>query len=76
MFAGFGGLAYDALQRRDHIDVKIFVFLALLYNPFYTLPLPHFLWTTLNGLVVVGLIIHLMVSDENSQDHFTKKDDQ
>ena len=75
MFAGFGGLAYDALQGRDHIDVKIFVFLALLYNPFYTLPLPHFLWTTLNGLVVVGLIIHLMVSDENSQDHFTKKDD-
>ncbi|WP_051878323.1 DUF6804 family protein [Chryseobacterium sp. FH1] len=77
LFAGFGRLAYDAFQRRDHLDVKIFVFLTLLYNPFYSLPLPHTLWTTTNGLVIVGLIIHLLVSDESSQnpDQFTKKDD-
>nr|WP_133943771.1 DUF6804 family protein [Epilithonimonas xixisoli] len=75
MFAGFGWLAYDAFQRRDHLDVKIFAVMAILYNPFFHIPFPHFLWLIINTLVIIGLIINLLFSEENPYDNFTKKDD-
>lgn len=76
LFAGFLKLAYDAFQRRDQIDITIFAILALIYNPFYSLSIPHFISTTFNGIVIVGLIIHMLASEESPEDHFKKKDDR
>jgi len=76
LFAGFTVLAYEAFQRRDQIDVKIFVFAALLYNPFFLIPFPHFFWLIVNAIAIIGLIINILLTTENPPDDFTKKDDR
>lgn len=76
LFAGFGWLAYDAFQRRDQLDVKIFFSLAILYNPFLVIPIPHFLWLIINTCVIIGMILNLLFSEENPYEDFTKKDDR
>jgi len=75
LFSGFGWLAYDSFQRKDLIDVKIFVILPLLYNPFITLPLPHFLWVIINVIVIIGLILNILFAEDNPYEDQTKKDD-
>jgi len=74
LFVGFGWLAYDALQRRDQIDVKVFVVLTILYNPFIIFPFPHFLWVIIYIIVIIGMVLNILFSEENPYDN-TKKDD-
>lgn len=76
LFVGFGWLAYDAFHRRDQMDVKIFVLLAILYNPFFTPPFPHFVWLILNILVIIGMILNILFAEDNPYEDFTKKDDR
>lgn len=76
LFAGFGWLAYDAFQRRDHLDAKIFVIMAILYNPFFTFPFPNFLWVLINITVIVGLILNILFAQENPYEDQIKKDDR
>ena len=76
LFVGFGWLTYDAFHRRDQIDVKIFVVLTILYNPFFVIPLPHFLWIIVNVLVIVGMILNILFAEDNPYEDFTKKDDR
>jgi fatty acid desaturase len=76
LFSGFGWLAYDAFQRRDQIDVKIFVILAILYNPFITFPFPNFLWIIINVLVIIGLILNMLFAEDNPYEDQIKKDDR
>lgn len=76
LFAGFGWLAYDAFQRRDQLDVKIFVILALLYNPFITFPFPNFLWVIINVIIIIGLILNMLFAEDNPYEDQIKKDDR
>ncbi len=76
LFVGLGWLAYNAFQRRDQLDVKIFVILALLYNPFIVLPFPNFLWVAINMLVIIGLILNILFAEDNPYEDQIKKDDR
>lgn len=76
LLAGFGWLSYDASQRKDHLDIKIFLVLALLYNPFFQLPLPNFLWVIINIIVIIGLIINILFAEDNPYEEQIKKDDR
>jgi len=75
LFAGFGWLTYDAFQRRDSLDIKIFAFLAILYNPFFKFPFPVFLWVIVNIIVIIGLILNILFAEDNPYENPTKKDD-
>ncbi len=76
LFAGFGWLAYDAFERRDHFDVKIYIMVALLYNPFVKFPIPHLLWNIINAVVIIALIINIVFAGDYDYEDYTKKDDQ
>lgn len=76
LFVGFGWLAYDAFQRRDQMDVKIFAVLTILYNPFFIIPFPHFLWIVVNVLVIIGMILNILFAEDNPYEDFTKKDNR
>lgn len=76
LFVGFGWLAYDAFHRQDQIDVKIFVILTILYNPFFIIPFPHFLWIIVNIVVIIGLLLNIFLAEDNPYEDFTKKDDR
>jgi len=76
LFAGFGWLAYDAFERLDHVDVKIYIMVALLYNPFIKLPIPHLLWNIINAVVIIALIINMLFAGDYPYEDYTKKDDQ
>lgn len=76
LFAGFAWLTYDASQRRDHLDMKIFIVLTILYNPFITLPFPHFLWVIIYVIVIIGMILNILFAEENPYEDYTKKDDR
>lgn len=76
LFVGFGWLAYDAFQRKDSLDVKIFVVLALLYNPFIGLPIPNLIQVIINIIVIIGMILNILFSQENPYEDYTKKDDR
>ncbi|WP_312768101.1 DUF6804 family protein [Epilithonimonas sp.] len=76
LFTGFSWLAYDSFNRRDQIDIKIFVILVIIYNPFLPLPFPHILWLIINTIVIIGMILNILFAEENPYDNnFTKKDD-
>lgn len=75
LFSGFGWLAYDAFHRRDHTDVKIFVALTILYNPFFIIPFPHFLWIIINTVVIIGMILNILFAEDNPYEDSIKKDD-
>lgn len=76
LFAGFGWLAYEAFQRRDLIDIKIFIILAILYNPFIGIPFPHFLWVIISIVVIIGMVLNILFAEENPYEDITKKDDR
>lgn len=76
LFVGFGWLAYDAFNKRNQTDFKIFAILVIIYNPFFPIPFPHFLWLIINTVVIIGMILNILFAEENPYDnHFTKKDD-
>ncbi len=75
LFTGFGWLTYEAFNRKDQVDVKIFAFLAILYNPFFRIPFPHFLWLIINVVVIIGLILNILFAEDNPYENPTKKDD-
>ena len=76
LFAGFGWLAYDAFQRRDSLDVKVFIVLAILYNPFIGIPIPNFVQVIINILIIISLILNILFSQDNPYEDYTKKDDR
>ncbi|MPS72848.1 MAG: hypothetical protein E2590_06780 [Chryseobacterium sp.] len=74
LFVGFGWLAYDAFNKRNQTDVKIFATLAIIYNPFFSIPFPNFLWLIINTIVIIGMILNILFAEENPYDNnFTKK---
>ncbi|MCG2793546.1 MAG: hypothetical protein L6262_08385 [Weeksellaceae bacterium] len=76
LFVGFVGLAYDAYRRKDQVDLNIFAILFLLYNPFFIVPLPHFIWLIVNTAVVIGMILNILFAEDNPYEDFPNKDDQ
>ena len=76
LFAGFGWLAYDAFQRRDSLDVKVFIVLAILYNPFIAIPIPNVVQVIINILIIIGMILNVLFSQDNPYEDYTKKDDR
>jgi len=77
LFAGFGWLTYDAFQRRDSLDVKIFVILTILYNPFIGLPIPNIIQVIINIIVIIGMVLNILFAQENPyEDYNIKKDDR
>lgn len=76
LFGGFGWLAYDASQRRDSLDVKVFIILAIFYNPFFGIPVPHIMQVIINILIVIGMTLNILFSQDNPYEDYKKKDDR
>ncbi|PZU84436.1 MAG: hypothetical protein DI529_11245 [Chryseobacterium sp.] len=73
LFAGFGWLAYDAFQRKDSLDIKVFFSLFILYNPLISFPFPHIVWLIINAIVIIGMILNILFAEENPYEDSTKK---
>jgi hypothetical protein len=59
-FAGFAYLAYDAKQNNNEsIEIWIYGFLALLFQPFLKISLGRELWNMIDVLVAGGLLLSL-----------------
>lgn len=54
---GFGFLALQAYQLKKQTGVLIFLGLAVLFQPFVKITLGRDIWTIIDAIVAVGLII-------------------
>lgn len=56
---GFSILAYKAYERNHHIEMIIFVALALLFQPFFKISLGREIWNIVDVIVGVGLLLSI-----------------
>ncbi len=56
---GFSLLAYGALEKKHNRAAIIYLALALLFQPFFKIPLGHDIWIIVDLIVAGGLIITL-----------------
>ncbi len=73
LFIGMGWLTYDAFLRNDNFDSKIFILLAVLYNPFIVIPAPQIIWIIINIFVVIGLILNIISSEDFPYQNYKKR---
>jgi hypothetical protein len=58
--AGFVYLAYDASTKKESFAVAIFIFLAMLFQPFEKIVLGRTLWNIVDVIVAIGLIFSVL----------------
>jgi hypothetical protein len=69
-FAGLIGfliLAYKAYERNQHIEMIIFVALAMLFQPFFKISLGREIWNIVDVIVGIGLILSIWISTKKTQ---------
>lgn len=65
--AGFIYLAYDASSRKQSVGVAIFIFLAILFQPFEKIALGRALWNVVDVIVALGLIISMFAKNSEKK---------
>jgi len=73
LFIGMLWLTFDAFLRNDNFDCKIFMLLAILYNPFIVIPAPQIIWIIINILVVIGLVLNMISSEDFPYQNYKKR---
>ena len=58
---GFGFLSYSAAEKKQSIEVFVYVALAILFQPIFKIALGRTLWNILDVLVGVGLLISIFI---------------
>lgn len=58
--SGFGILAYVSIKGEKDISGLIYIFLALLFQPFFKIALGKAIWQLVDVVVAIGLIVSLI----------------
>ncbi|QEM08445.1 hypothetical protein DIU31_030640 [Mucilaginibacter rubeus] len=66
-FVGFVFLAYQANQGGYNKSIFIYGTLALLFQPFFKIPLGRQIWNIVDIAVGVGLIVSIFIKKDNRQ---------
>lgn len=66
---GFGILAYQAVQENNKMVIIIYGALALLFQPFIKIALGREIWSIVDVVVGLGLIISVFKTRKNEQIH-------
>jgi len=61
---GFGVLAYQSSESENKTFMIVYGALALLFQPFFKIALGRELWSVVDVIVAVGLIVSLFVEKE------------
>jgi len=61
---GFSILAYKAYEHNKHIELIIFVGLALLLQPFFKISLGREIWNIVDVIVGVGLLLSIFIKNK------------
>ena len=54
---GFGILAFQANKQKKQIETVIYVSLAILFQPLLKISLGREIWTVIDAVVAIGLIV-------------------
>lgn len=54
---GFVILGFDAYQKKNQIEVIIYIFLAILFQPLLKISFGRTLWNIIDFIVAIGLIL-------------------
>lgn len=65
---GFVIIAYQANQQGRHIEMIIFLVLALLFQPFFKIALGRHIWNIVDIIVGLGLILSIWIKPKNKLD--------
>jgi len=65
---GFAIIAFQANEQKKHTETVIYVFLALLFQPFFKVALGRTLWNVVDVVVGISLIISVFRS-KNSENN-------
>jgi hypothetical protein len=63
--AGFAFLAYTANETNSKNEMLLYLFLALLFQPFEKIALGRELWNIVDVIVGVGLLISVLKQKKN-----------
>ncbi len=69
-FAGFAFLAYQSLIVNHKLEMLIYIFLGLLFQPFFKIALGRELWNIVDVIVGLGLIISVSLNLTKSKSKF------
>jgi hypothetical protein len=61
---GFSILAYIAYESNKHIEMIIFVALALLFQPFFKISLGREIWNIVDVIVGMGLLLSIFIKNK------------
>lgn len=61
---GFAILAYDANQRKQPVEMIVYIGLALLFQPLFKVALGRDLWNIVDVLVGIGLIVSVFLEKQ------------
>lgn len=61
---GFAIFAYDANQRKQPVEMIVYIGLALLFQPLFKVALGRDLWNIVDVLVGIGLIVSVFLEKQ------------
>lgn len=64
---GFGVLAYQAYHQKRQAEMLIYIFLALLFQPFFKIALGRALWNVVDVIVGLYLLISIFLKTKNRE---------
>lgn len=60
VIVAFGILAYNSHVNKKIIEMITYVFLILVFQPFYAISLDKTWWLVIQGILVVGLVVSMI----------------
>lgn len=64
---GFSLLGYQANQQGKQTEMIIYIGLALLFQPFFKIALGRVIWSIVDVIVGIGLILSIWISPKKAQ---------
>ena len=61
---GFAILAYEASKNKNETAMIIFISLAILFQPFFKIPLGRTIWNVVDVIVAIGLLASIVVKQK------------
>lgn len=58
---GFALLAYSANERKQGVEVIVYVALAILFQPLFKIPLGRMMWNVVDVIIGVGLLLSIFI---------------
>ena len=61
---GFAILAYEASKNKNETAKIIFISMAILFQPFFKIPLGRTIWNVVDVIVAIGLLASIVVKQK------------